>query len=381
MDIAVPSRRFAAEMIIVAGGGLAGAAAATSLAQAGRDVMLIEREILPHNKICGDFLSTEAQSYLLNLGLDPASLGGHPISHVRLVRGRKIVAHRLPFTGLGLSRKILDEALLQHAAASGAVLRRGLVIRQISADPGIKLSVSDLGELTPETFFLATGKHDLRGAKRDFAPPDLAGFKMYFALSPEQTSALAGHVELILFAGGYAGLQLVENNRANLCLLVSTTRLKRAGGAWGSLLDDLCTEAPHLATRLDGATELLAAPLTIARVPYGYIHPATERRQNLFRLGDQAAVIHSFTGDGMAMALHSAARATACLRRGQTAADYHRQLAQDVAGQMKTAGILYKLLQNPGAQPALFGAAKLFPPLLAAAARLTRVPETARLSC
>ncbi len=367
-------------MIIVAGGGLAGAAAATSLAQAGREVTLIERATAPHDKICGDFLSTEAQSYLLSLGLDPAALGGHVITHVRLARGRKIITRKLPFQGLGLSRKILDEALLNHAAASGAVLRRGHLIRQLSTESGIKLSVSDLGELTPETLFLATGKHDLRGAKRDFAPPDLVGFKMYFALSSEQTAALARHVELILFAGGYAGLQLVEQNRANLCLLVSPARLKRTGGTWAALLVDLCESAPHLATRLQGATALLAAPLTIARVPYGYIHAAAVPHKNLFRLGDQAAVIHSFTGDGMAMALHSAARASDFFLRGQTAPAYHQQLAQDVSGQMKTAGMLYKLLQMPLVQPAVFGATKLFPPLLAAAAGLTRIPETARLS-
>jgi flavin-dependent dehydrogenase len=365
-------------MIIVAGGGLAGAAAATSLAQAGRDVTLIERETAPHDKICGDFLSTEAQSYLLNLGLNPASLGGHVITHVRLARGRKSITRKLPFQGLGLSRKILDEALLNHAATSGATLRRGHLIRQLSTESGIKLSVSELGDLTPQTLFLATGKHDLRGAKRDFAPPDLVGFKMYFALSPEQTNALARHVELIIFAGGYAGLQLVEDNRANLCLLVSPARLKRAGGTWNALLDDLRKSAPHLATRLHGAAPLLAAPLTIARVPYGYIHTAQSTNPNLFRLGDQAAVIHSFTGDGMAMALHSAARAANFLLRGKTALDYHQQLARDVAGQMKTAGLLYKFLQIPVAQPAIFGAARLFPPLLAAAARLTRIPDTAR---
>jgi flavin-dependent dehydrogenase len=366
-------------MIIVAGGGLAGAAAATSLAQAGRDVTLIEREILPHDKICGDFLSTEAQSYLRNLGLDPASLGGHVITHVRLARGRKLVTRKLPFQGLGLSRKLLDEALLQHAAASGATLQRGHVIRQISTEGTIKLSVSQLGDLAPETLFLATGKHDLRGAKRDFTPPDLVGFKMYFALSPEQTAALARHVELIFFPGGYAGLQLVEHNRANLCLLISPARLKHAGGTWANLLEHLSANTPHLAARLHGATELLATPLTIARVPYGYVHAASNTNPNLFRLGDQAAVIHSFTGDGMAMALHSAARATDYLLHGKTAPAYHNQLARDVGRQMKTAGLLYKLMQTAVAQPAIFAAARLFPPLLATAAHFTRIPDTAQL--
>ena len=61
---------------------------------------------------------------------------------------------------------------------------------------------------------------------------------------------------------------------------------------------------PHLATRLSGAEAVLAAPLSIAGVPYGFIHQhAADDPDRVFRLGDQAAVIQSFTGDGMAIAL------------------------------------------------------------------------------
>jgi 2-polyprenyl-6-methoxyphenol hydroxylase-like FAD-dependent oxidoreductase len=103
--------------VVVAGSGLAGAAAAAGLAQAGVEVTLIEREAGPVHRICGEFLSTEAQEYLAKLGLDVGALGGAPISRLRLVRGNEAVAAALPFRGIGLSRFTLDEALLNHAAA------------------------------------------------------------------------------------------------------------------------------------------------------------------------------------------------------------------------------------------------------------------------
>ena len=134
----------------------------------------------------------------------------------------------------------------------------------------------------------------------------LVGLKMYYALAASQLEALRYHVELILFAGGYAGLQLVESDRAVLCALLPAARLRAAGGQWSGLLDALTDECPHLRERLAGARGLLDRPLTIAGLPYGYVHaPVRRDPPGLFRLGDQAAVIASLTGDGVALALGS----------------------------------------------------------------------------
>ena len=74
---------------LVLGGGLAGAGAASLLAAAGRPVRLLEREPGPHHKVCGEFLSVEAQRDLERIGLDIARLGPVPIGGVRLVSGER----------------------------------------------------------------------------------------------------------------------------------------------------------------------------------------------------------------------------------------------------------------------------------------------------
>jgi flavin-dependent dehydrogenase len=363
--------------VIVAGGGLAGAAAAAALARAGVKVALIEREPAPTHKICGEFLSIEAQESLARLGFDIGTLGGHPITRLRLVRGARSIAADLPFRALGLTRRRLDQALLDHAAACGAEIHAGHAVRGIEMG-GVR--IAGQGMMPARAVFLATGKHDLRGLRRDAsAPEELVGFKMYYALAPEARAQLSGHIEVILFRDGYAGLQLVETGEANLCLLIDKARLRQAGGTWTALLADLCAESPHLAARLADAAPTLTKPLTISRVPYGFVHaPSADDPPDVYRLGDQAGVIPSFAGDGMAIALHSAAAAARAFLAGQSAATYHRHLRRDIAGQISRASALYRIGRSSAGQRALFGFASLWPHGLRLAARLTRVPERVR---
>jgi menaquinone-9 beta-reductase len=376
-------RRQPSEMtgIVVAGGGLAGAAAAAGLAQAGLAVTLIEREKRPAHKICGEFLSAEAQDYLARLGLDLAALGGAPISKLRFIRGAQAVSTDLPFRGIGLSRFKLDEALLLHAQNCGAKLLRGHAVRSLAIKDNLTLDVEGAGTIAPDVLLLATGKHEVRGIKRDAAAPkDLIGFKMYFRLRPQARLALENHIELIFFSGGYAGLQMIEDGIANFCLLVERDHYRRCGGTWEKLLEYLVASSTLLADRLAGAEPILPQPLTIYRMPYGFIHhPDGGDPPGLFRLGDQAGVIQSFTGDGMSIALHSAALAVQAVLSGQDAASYHRQLASEIRGQIRRADGLYALMNNPVIQAGLFGITRLWPGSLRIAAQMTRVPRRVRL--
>jgi menaquinone-9 beta-reductase len=356
---------------LVLGGGLAGPAAAIWLARAGQTVTLWDRERLPTHKICGEFLSWEAQTWLLDLGVDLESLGAVAIDRVRLVTAQRAAVGKLGFTARSVTRRALDAALLAVAEAAGAIVERGVTAREVLADGQV---VAGHATVKPQTLFLATGKHNLRGVARDGAGTlnHQLGFKAYFRLTPAERAALAGHVELILFAGGYAGLQMVERDAANLCFLVSPDRWKRLGGDFSALLADLSAEVPHLGARLAGAVPLLDRPLAISGVPYGFLHRPTGP-EPCWRLGDQAAVIPSFTGDGMSLALHSARLATSALLTGAGQAAYYRRLARDAGGAVGRATWLQRAsedeaLRNRAAR--LLGAV---PSLLGLGARLTRL--------
>ncbi|HEY8034353.1 MAG TPA: FAD-dependent oxidoreductase [Methylobacter sp.] len=297
---------------IVIGGGVAGAAAAIWLAKQGRDVVLLEKEAAPRHKVCGEFISIEAQHYLKELGIDLMALGAMPIGQFLLIKGSRKINTRLPFLALSLSRYVLDEALLQLAISTGVELRRGInVASLVPNNPGWIIS-SPTSELQGERVFLATGKHNLRGWPRDNAGSEShIGLKMHYILTPAQQQELAGYIEVMLFHGGYAGLEPIENGKANLCLVIRKTVFFRYGKDWEQLLRVLSVEIPHLKARLQGASPCWERPLAIAGIPYGYIHPAEGKdRFGLFPIGDQMAVIPSFCGDGIAIALHTAFLAT-----------------------------------------------------------------------
>ena len=356
---------------VIIGGGLAGGAVAARLAALGTASIVLERETSPHDKICGEFLSVEASAHLAALGFDTVRLGGARIDRVRLHVGRRSAEARLPFVASGLSRRSLDWALLDHAERLGADVRRGVGVRHIDGDAAVTMAGDVAGRLV-----LATGKHEMRGQPRTTAGTidDLIGFKQFFRATPSLSAALARTVAITAFDGGYAGLQPVEGGRLNLCLLVSRERFRNLGGSWPTLFVALLRE-PGLAF-LGDAEALLAKPLTISGVPYGFLAPP-RHDDALFRVGDQAAVIPSFCGDGMAMALHGGRLAADMIAAGATPADFQARLRADVARQVRLATRVQRFATSRAGRFALVAGLGAVPGALAALARWTRVAPAA----
>jgi flavin-dependent dehydrogenase len=200
------------------------------------------------------------------------------------------------------------------------------------------------------------------------------GLRIRLAPSATLCRALHDVIELHLFEHGYAGLLLQEDGSANLCLSVAAARLAEAGGKPEALIAALEPEARYLGERFAGATGEWSA---VSGVPYGWRAGTTV--PGLFRLGDQAAVIASLAGDGIAIALHSASMAARqYLIRGPAGAPlYQRAFAHRSARPLRIATMLRSLGEDKHtAAPllALFGRVPGIPTLLA---RLTRIGSPA----
>jgi flavin-dependent dehydrogenase len=345
---------------------VAGCAASIALARKGRSVTLIEREPTPRHKVCGEFLSGEALEDLHALGIDVASLGAVPINYVRLAAARRAAEAPLPFPAASLTRKALDTALIAEAVAAGVRVERGRSVQALgrTASGMWQATLDDGVTFEAATAFLATGKHDLRGYPRPEDPERWVAFKMYFRLGSAQAAELARASELMLYPGGYGGIQPVEGGIANLCWVVQQRVLARVGH-----------RCPHLAMRLAGAEPLLAKPISVTHIPYGYIRPTTE--DGLYCIGDQAAVIPSFTGDGISIALHTARCAVAACLRAEPAPLFQTKLRSALLAQMRLAEFAADGLNNSLARAVLPFCLRVWPGVMRVTAKLTRVVQHA----
>jgi geranylgeranyl reductase family protein len=114
--------------VIVVGAGPAGSATAYHLADAGADVLLLEKSAFPRDKICGDGLTPRAVKQLIGMGLDLDAPGWQRNRGLRIVGA----GHRLelpwpelasyPAYGMVRTRTDLDEILARHAEKAGARL-------------------------------------------------------------------------------------------------------------------------------------------------------------------------------------------------------------------------------------------------------------------
>lgn len=354
---------------IVIGGGVAGSAAAIHLLAAGASPLIIERSGPEADGLCGGFLSWRTLGQIERLGISPAALGGPWISRLRLVCGTRQRTAPLPGAAMALSRRRLDSLLRARAEALGAE-----VIHDTARFEDGAVRLAGGGELRAESLFLATGKHELPGLARprDAAGGDpMLGLRLRLPGDAARTGGLGGHIEMHLFAGGYAGAVLQEDGTLNLCLAVAKSRLAAAGGSPLRLMEELAGANPLLALRL-GALPPGQRIDAVGRVPYGW--RAREGTRGIFRLGDQAGVIPSLAGEGIGIALASARLAVRHWAGGGGAAApaYQRAMAAALARPLRIAGMVAGLGGSPAGAAALVQLMRVpgLPALLGAATRI-----------
>jgi flavin-dependent dehydrogenase len=357
---------------IAIGGGLAGAAFARELARGGARVAIVERTSGPQLKVCGDFLSIEAQQLLHHLGVDIARLGASRIETLRLVTGGASATAPLPFAAAGLSRLRLDETLLAAAADAGAELIRGEAVTAL--EPGEGGATVRIGRraLRTEIVGLATGKHNLRGWPRKQTGP--TAYKMSYALAPSAADALTGAVQLLSYPGGYVGACLIENGLATICWLADRSMTKTVGANWPDHIRYFSSQSARFGDLMSGARPLSARPAAVSSIPFGYVR-RTDVPDMVFPLGDQIAVIPSFTGDGTSLALSSGIVAARAVLAGQSARAYQRDFLAGIRRQFMFAGVADLAFANRITRKLSVGAVAAAPRLATLIARLTRLRD------
>lgn len=340
--------------------------AAIRLAEAGASPLLIDRDATVGDALCGGFLSWRSAGRLRVLGVDPAELGAHPVQRLALIAGEREAVAELPSHGFGLSRRALDSALRRRAIEAGARLE---IDRARAVGPG--MIEGEAREWRSDAIFLATGKHDVRGEARPRGARDPAlGLRVRLPAHKRLHELLAARIELHLFDGGYAGVVLQEDGTANVCLAVRKSLLASGGGDPRALLDRLACEHPRFAERMAFAPRELAID-SVGSVPYGWIARSTH--DGIYRLGDQAAVIPSLAGEGMAIAMTSGEAAARAWLAGDSAARVQQAFARRATRPVRTAGFIWRLAERETGGRVLASLIANVPALARAAMALTRI--------
>lgn len=347
----------------IVGGGPAGTVAALEARHHGLRVALWDRDRFPRDKVCGEFISSEArpilESYIPSAIADGADIyGAQFVTHRGVSR-----TFSLPRPALGLSRRWLDHELWKAAEAAGAETYEGEAVRQVHA-PGSGSNRDGLWEIETaagctrkaQSLIVACGRwwaiDGLCSPAGRLGLPgggDWIGAKAHFAGIPRRDT-----VEMYLFRGGYCGLAPVEDGGCNICCLVHRQqirqmdlRLHKDFAAWLAQVSRL----PALETRLRGAAQVspvvTTAPVHLAR--------RQAAQGGALMVGDASGFLDPFTGEGISMALHSgrlAAQAVAgALLEGfdaQTAAEnYGRSLSNSVRRSYSVAAMARGLILGP----------------------------------
>ena len=114
--------------MVIVGGGPAGSSCAYWLADAGWDVVVVEKKHFPRVKTCGDGLTPRAVRQLADMGLEDALAGSHKYSGLRAYGfGQSIEMQwpehpNFPSYGYTITRHDLDGLVAERAVKAGATL-------------------------------------------------------------------------------------------------------------------------------------------------------------------------------------------------------------------------------------------------------------------
>jgi hypothetical protein len=225
--------------------------------------------------------------------------------------------------------------------------------------------------LTARPLALATGKHNLRGWPR--AHGALAAFKIGLDPAPAAKALLSGVLQLVGYRGGYAGACVIETGAISLCWLADRAFTRETGGNWRRQLSALSAQSPHFGDLLTGGRFVADEAISVAAIPFGYMRRKVIA-DNVFPVGDQLAVIPSFTGDGTSLALASGIAVARAVLAGKSAGTYQRAMLAGLGAQFRWARAIHLTFTSQPMRALSVCAVNALPRLAAAVVELTRTP-------
>ena len=368
--------------VIVVGAGPAGSTTAYHLAQAGLDVLLLEKTAFPREKICGDGLTPRAVTQLVRMGIDTSPANGWLHNRgLRIMAGGvqleldwpELASH--PNYGLVRPRSDFDELLARQAKQAGARLLENCTVtapvldERTSRIVGVRakhggdradegtveyrapLVVAADGNST--RLSIAMGLH-----KREDRPMGVA-YRAYYKNPRHTDDYLESWLELTdakqpdRLLPGYGWIFGMGDGTSNIGLGILDSSKAFGKIDYRDMMRRWLAGTPE---EWELTEENRTCPIRGAALPMGFNRKPHYTR-GLVLVGDAGGMINPFNGEGIAYAMESgelAARviAQANARKGTyerelALADYPRILSETYGGYYTLGRVFVKLIGNP----------------------------------
>ncbi len=365
--------------VIVVGAGPAGSATAYHLAQAGLDVLLLEKTAFPREKVCGDGFTPRAVKQILAMGIDPDPANGWIRNQgLRIIGGGMRLElpwpelASFPDYGLVRTREDFDEILARQAQKAGARLHErtavtGPVLDALGRIVGVSARTSDAdGSKGDELEFraplvVAADGNSTRLSlamglrKRDDRPMGVA-VRTYYTSPRTHDDWLESWLELWdgdRLLPGYGWIFGVGDGTVNagLGILNSSTAFGKVD--YKDLLRRwLDTTPEEWGFREENRTQ----PIRGAALPMGF-NRTPHYTRGLVLVGDAGGMVNPFNGEGIAYAMESGAMAAETIVQAlgrptddarERALEAYPAALKDAYGGYYTLGrVFVKMIGNP----------------------------------
>jgi menaquinone-9 beta-reductase len=289
----------------VVGSGPAGAACALRLARMGASVALVDEREFPREKLCGEYLNLGTIRELRALGLGEELEGAATELHgMRLFVHDEIASFPISPPAWSIARTVLDERLRAAALAAGAQSLWGRLTNIEVGDTRVALHLRDReGASRVIRVRYAVGADGMRSTVAHLCrltkPPD----NTLFAIGGHHpTMSLGTSLEIYISPRGYLALNPLDERSANAVFVMSREHLTHASRA---LRDELARFSDTLTggAHVIDSVEFDARRHAIGPLTHRTVRPTHER---VLLVGDAAAFLDPFTGQGIYLALTGA---------------------------------------------------------------------------
>lgn len=372
--------------IVVIGAGPAGGMAACLAAKSGLRTLLVERMSFPRSKVCGSCLNAAGVDLLNRVGLGEIPRRfGLPINQFCVGLNHRKLKIPVP-AGVAIARTDLDLALVEAGIAAGVSFLPETTASPDSLHPDhrqVRLAGHGITRnIMARSVVVATGLKGLSGAEGDSA----SVFKAQVArgsrigtgclLPGEFSDYPAGSIFMAIGRRGYVGLTATRSG-LDIATACDAQLLRDADGPAAAAVEILNEAGFTVPDGLKEAQWAGTLPLTRKTRPVA--------ANRLFLAGDAAGYVEPFTGQGMAIALQSAAELVPILknamnqRAGKPELDWSKFYQKNVANRHWPAAFLARLLRRPTIASMAFGLASRIPSssrcLISAINRTIEIPS------